>query len=151
MSYLRDRLSLARELLTESGSVFVQIGDDNVHIIRNLMDEVFGYGNIVAQISFRKKLMPLGGKTLEGMADYLIWYAKDKTRVKYNQLYMATEPDPKGRWTGVLQGTGEFRRLTADERKDFSRIPSDSKIFGTVSQWAPSFSEGNVVCLRVPG
>ena len=151
LSYLRDRLLLARELLTESGSVFVQIGDDNVHIIRNLMDEIFGYRNVVAQISFRKKLMPLGGKTLEGMADYLIWYAKDKTKVKYNQLYVPTEPDAKGRWTGVLQGTGEFRRLTADERKNFSRIPGDSKIFGTVSQWAPSFSEANVYAFDFQG
>ena len=71
LSYLRDRLLLARELLTESGSCFVQIGDENVHIIRNLMDEVFGCENIVAQVSFRKKLMPLGGKTLEGMAGLL--------------------------------------------------------------------------------
>ena len=144
LSYLRDRLLLAREMLTESGSCFVQIGDENVHIIRNLMDEVFGHENVVAQISFRKKLMPLGGKTLEGMSDYLVWYAKDKTKLRYNQLFIETEPDPRGRWTGVLQSTGEFRRLTSDERKDFSRIPSDCKIFGTVSQWAPSFSEVNV-------
>ena len=151
LSYLRDRLLLARELLTESGSCFVQIGDDNVHIIRNLMDEVFGFKNVVAQISFRKKLMPLGGKTLEGMSDYLVWYAKDKTKLKYNQLFIETEPDPRGRWTGVLQSTGEFRRLTSDERKDFSRIPSDCKIFGTVSQWAPSFSEANVYPFEFQG
>ena len=151
LSYLRDRLLLARDLLTESGSCFVQIGDENVHIIRNLMDEVFGYENIVAQVSFRKKLMPLGGKTLEGMADYLVWYAKDKTKVKYNQLYIGTEPDPRGRWTGILQGSGEFRRLTPDERKNFSLIPPDSKIFGTVSQWAPSFSDANVYAFEFQG
>ena len=151
LSYLRDRLLLARELLTESGSCFVQIGDENVHIIRNLMDEVFGYENVVAQVSFRKKLMPLGGKTLEGMADYLVWYAKDKTKVKYNQLYIGTELDPRGRWTGVLQGSGEFRRLTPDERKNFSRIPAACKIFGTVSQWAPSFSEANVYAFEFQG
>ena len=151
LSYLRDRLLLARELLTESGSCFVQIGDENVHVIRNMMDEVFGYENVVAQISFRKKLMPLGGKTLEGMADYLVWYAKDKTKVKYNQLFIGTQPDPRGRWTGVLQDTGEFRRLTPDEKKDFSRIPTDCKIFGTVSQWAPSFSETNVFPFEFQG
>ncbi|MYA51011.1 MAG: site-specific DNA-methyltransferase [Chloroflexi bacterium] len=151
LSYLRDRLLLARELLTESGSCFVQIGDENVHIIRSLMDEVFGYENSIAQVSFRKKLMPLGSKTLEGMADYLVWYAKDKSKVKYNQLYIGTEPDPRGRWTGVLQGSGEFRRLTPDERKNFSRIPADCKIFGTVSQWAPSFSESNVYAFEFHG
>ena len=144
LAYLRDRLLLARELLHESGSCFVQIGDDNVHLIRNLMDEIFGSKNIVAQISFRKKLMPLGGKTLESMSNYLVWYAKDKTKVKYRQLFIRTEPDSRGRWTGVLQSTGEFRRLTSDERKNFGLIPTDSKIFGTVSQWAPSFSEANV-------
>ena len=151
LTYIRDRLLLARELLTASGSCFVQIGDENVHIIRNLMDEVFGHENVVAQISFRKKLMPLGGKTLEGMADYLVWYAKDKSKVKYNQLFIGTEPDPKGRWTGVLQSTGEFRRLTSEERKNFSRIPTDCKIFGTVSQWAPSFSEANVYPFEFQG
>lgn len=151
LSYIRDRLLLTRELLTASGSCFVQIGDKNVHIIRNLMDEVFGPENIVAQISFRKKLMPLGGKTLEGMADYLVWYAKDKTKLKYNQLFIGTQPDPKGRWTGVMQGTGELRRLTPAEKKNFSRIPTDCKIFGTVSQWAPSFSEANVYPFEFEG
>ena len=151
LSYLRDRLLLARELMADSGSVFVQIGDENVHIIRNIMDEVFGNENMVAQIAFRKKLMPLGGKTLEGMSDYLVWYAKDKTKVKYNQLYIGTAPDPRGRWTGVLQGSGEFRRLTPDERKNFGQIPTDCKIFGTVSQWAPSFSQANVYSFEFEG
>ena len=115
------------------------------------MDEVFGKTNIVAQISFRKKLMPLGGKTLEGMADYLIWFAKDKGNVKYNQLFIETSPDPKGRWTGVQESTGDLRRLTAEEKRDFSRIPSDCKIFGTVSQWAPSYSEANVYSFDFQG
>jgi adenine-specific DNA-methyltransferase len=64
LTYLRDRLLLARELLTESGSVFVQISDENVHLVRNIMDEVFGVGNFVSLITFRKKTMPLGAKTL---------------------------------------------------------------------------------------
>src|SRR5664279_2997153 len=76
LTYLRDRLTVARDLLTESGSIFMQIGEENVHLIRALLDEVFQPENFVAQISFRKKLMPLGGKTLEGMADYIIWYSK---------------------------------------------------------------------------
>ena len=151
LSYLRDRLLLARELLAESGSVFVQIGDENVHLIRNLADEVFGYENVVAQLSFRKKLMPLGGKTLEGMSDYLLWYAKDKNKIKYRQLYISTEPDPRGRWTGVLQPTGELRRLTPEERRDFGLIPKNCRIFGTVSQWAPSYSEANVYPFEFQG
>ena len=87
LTYLRDRFLLAKELLTESGSLFVQISDENVHLVRNLLDEIFGPSNFVRLISFRKKSMPLGGKVLEEMNDYLVWYAKDQTKIKYRQLY----------------------------------------------------------------
>ncbi|MYI04063.1 MAG: site-specific DNA-methyltransferase, partial [Chloroflexi bacterium] len=151
LAYLRDRLLLGREMLTDSGSVFVQINEEKVHLVRNVMDEIFDRDNFIAQISFRKKLMPLGGKTLESMGDYLVWYAKDKSKVKYNQLYVETEPDTRGRWTGVLQENGEFRRLTPEERNDLSLIPSDCRLFGTVSQWAPSFSRANVYPFEFEG
>ena len=151
LAYLRDRLTAARELLTESGSVFVQIGDENVHLVRSVMDEVFGSENFISQITFRKKLMPLGAKTLEGMADYLLWFAKSKEHVKYKQLYKPTIPDPKGRWTGVQEPDGAMRRLTPEERKDFRLIPTDARIFGTVSQWAPSFAEANVFKFEYEG
>jgi adenine-specific DNA-methyltransferase len=108
------------------------------------LDEVFTSDNFVAQISFRKKLMPLGAKTLEGMADYLLWYARKLSNVKYRQLYIATHPDPSGRWTGIQDAHGQLRRLTKEERTDFSKIMGADRIFGTVSQWAPSFSETSV-------
>ena len=151
LTYLRDRLTVARDLLTESGSIFLQIGNENVHRVRALMDEVFGEKNFVAQISFRKKLMPLGAKTLEGMADYIVWYAKKKEIVKYRQCYLPTEPDPRGRWTGVQEADGQLRRLSKDERSDFAHIPASSRIFGTVSQWAPSFSESGVYTFPFQG
>ena len=151
LTYLRDRLTVARDLLTESGSIFLQIGNENVHRVRALMDEVFGEKNFVAQISFRKKLMPLGAKTLEGMADYIVWYAKKKEIVKYRQCYLPTEPDPRGRWTGVQEVDGQLRRLSKDERSDFAHIPASSRIFGTVSQWAPSFSESGVYTFPFQG
>ncbi|MHB8927996.1 MAG: site-specific DNA-methyltransferase [Bacillota bacterium] len=144
LAYLRDRMTVVRDLLARSGSVFVQIGEENVHLIRSMMDEVFGGENFVAQISFRKKLMPLGAKTLEGMADYLLWYARSLPEIKYRQLYVATEPDPAGRWTGVQESATYLRRLGTEEKRDFSQIPDDARIFGTVSQWAPSFSENGV-------
>ena len=144
LTYLRDRLTVARDLLTDSGSVFLQIGDENVHRLRAVMDEVFGEDNFLGQISFRKKLMPLGAKTLENMADFLLWYAKDSEVVKYRQLYLKTEPDPSGRWTGVKAENEQLRRLTPSERRDFSSIPKGHVIFGTVSQWAPSFSPTSV-------
>lgn len=151
LAYLRDRFLLAHQLLNDTGSLFVQISDENVHLVRNLMDEIFGVGNFISQIAFRKKLMPLGAKTLETMNDYLVWYAKDKDQVRYHQLYRATQPDSKGRWTGVKLKNGEIRRLNPDERKDFSLIPNTAQIFGTVSQWAPSFSEANVYDFKFEG
>jgi len=144
LTYLRDRLTVARDLLTESGSIFVQIGDENVHRIRAVMDEIFGEDNFVAQISFRKKLMPLGAKTLEGMADYIIWYAKSLSKIKYRQAYVATVPDPTGRWTGIQDADGNLRRLNKEDRMDFTKMANGTAIFGTVSQWAPSFSESSV-------
>jgi adenine-specific DNA-methyltransferase len=143
LAYLRDRLVVARTLLTETGSAFVQIGDENVHLVRCVLDEVFGSENFISQITFRKKLMPLGAKTIESMADFILWYAKDKEHVKYRQLYRRTEPEPSGRWTGVEEN-GRLRRFHENERADFSQIPAGARIFGTVSQWAPSFSAANV-------
>ena len=76
LAYLRDRLVVARELLTETGSVFVQIGDENVHLVRCVMDEVFGSENFVSLITFRKTAR-LGENYLARASDYLLWYAKD--------------------------------------------------------------------------
>ena len=76
LSYLRDRLLLARELLADSGSIFVQISAENVHHVRELCDEIFGKENFVQLISFRKKNMTLRGNLLEGICDFLVWYSK---------------------------------------------------------------------------
>jgi adenine-specific DNA-methyltransferase len=84
LTYLRDRLTVARDLLTESGSIFVQIGDENVHRVRALMDEVFGEQNCVSEIVFQKT----GGQTSEHLSsiqDYILWYAKDADQLKYRQ------------------------------------------------------------------
>ena len=85
LTYLRDRLTVARELLTESGSIFVQIGDENVHLVRALMDEVFGGMNFIANISF-KSTSPLGVKLLPKAYDYILWYAKKKDSVKFRKI-----------------------------------------------------------------
>ena len=85
LTYLRDRLIVAKDLLSESGSVFVQIGDENSHRVRAVMDEVFGEENFVSEIVFRKT----GGQRttlLAGVADYIFWYAKAKDTVKYRKL-----------------------------------------------------------------
>jgi adenine-specific DNA-methyltransferase len=151
LAYMRDRLIIARDLLTETGSIFVQIGDENVHLVRCLMDEVFGADNFLSQITFRKKLMPLGAKTMESMADYLLWYGKDKAHVKYRQLYIEKPPDPASRWTGVELDDGSKRLLTPEERDNPSLIPSGSRIFATVPQIAPSYSDKSVYPFEFEG
>jgi adenine-specific DNA-methyltransferase len=151
LSYLRDRLMLTRELLTESGSVFIQIGDENVHLVRNLLDEIFGDENFISQITFRKKLMPLGAKTLENMSDYLVWYAKNKDTVKYHQLYYPTVPNPKARWTGVQLEDRSRRVISASERKNLNNLPKGATVFTTVPQIAPSYSEASVYDFKFEG
>ena len=91
LTYMRDRLLLARELLTPSGSIFVQISDENLHHVRELMDEVFGEENFVSVISFAKT-SSASGLLLSTVTDFLLWYAKDISRVKYNQMYLDKEP-----------------------------------------------------------
>ncbi len=86
LAYLRDRLVVARDLLTETGSVFVQIGDENVHLVRNVMDEVFGSENFVSQISFKKTVYQ-DTDYLANIFDYIVWFAKDKEHAKVRQLF----------------------------------------------------------------
>ena len=86
LAYLRERLIAARELLTESGSCFVQINDSNVHLIRNVMDEVFGSGNFVGQIPF-VTTSGFASRHIDSVADYIVWYGKDSDVLKYRQLY----------------------------------------------------------------
>ena len=86
LTYLRDRLAISRELLAETGSVFVQIGPDNMHRVRVLLDEIFGAANVCAIITVTKTSQ-VTSKLIPEVADFLLWYAKDKARVKYFQLF----------------------------------------------------------------
>lgn len=90
LTYLRDRLLLVRELLTESGSVFVQISDENVHHVRELMDEVFGAGNFIAVVAYRV-FGVRAGRFLDNVTDNVIWYGKDREKAKYRQLFLPQE------------------------------------------------------------
>ena len=95
LTYMRDRLMLARELLSPSGSMFVQISDENLHHVREVMDEVFKGENFAGLIAFAKTT-GFSGKTLSSVADYILWYAKDLERVKYRQLYRMKEAGDEG-------------------------------------------------------
>jgi len=108
MSYLRDRLVLARDLLTDSGSIFVQIGDQNVHRVRALMDEIFGQDNFVSEIVLKTTSgagSPTGGtNTLAAVHDFIVWYAKSKEQIKYRQLYFEKSD---------MQTAGLYRRVVS--------------------------------------
>ena len=130
LSYLQERLYLCRELLTETGSIFFQIGEDNVHLVRTLMDEVFGKAACVTQIVVRKTT----GATSEHLppvCDFILWYARDIERVKYQQLYLAKDAGGEGaaHYSYVELPGGERRGLTTQERDDLSTLPEGSRLF----------------------
>ncbi len=131
LTYLRDRLILCRELLHESGSIFVQISDENLHRVRLLMDEVFGAGNFVAQIVFAKTTSATS-KTISSVYDTLLWYAKDREQVKYRQLYrqkvLGEEGTTQYVWIESSDGSVE-RRMTTEEVANPEQIESGWKIF----------------------
>lgn len=117
LTHLRDRLLLARELLTDSGSVFVQISDENLHLVRNLMDEVFGPTNFLSLISFQKT----GGFVQTGVVrtvDYVVWYAKDAAQAKIRQLYMQRRAGDTAleRYNLVEMPDGTLRGIYKEER-----------------------------------
>ena len=119
LTYLRDRLLVARELLTSSGSVFVQISDENVHHVRELMDEVFGAENFCSLITFRKTAgasSPTSYVDVVGtVSDYVLWYARDRDRVKYHQLYRRKELAEAAMYQTIELPSGERRRRAREE------------------------------------
>lgn len=138
LAYLRDRLVVARELLTESGSVFVQIGDENVHLVRCLLDEVFGAENFVAQVSFQKT----GGiesKYLSSTVDYVLWSGKNKAVLKYKPLYLERKIGDTSldRYDMLLSADNVTRRLTKDEMNT-GVLPPGARRY----QLAPLYSDG---------
>jgi len=144
LTYLRDRLLVARELLTESGSCFVQINSENSHLIASLMDEVFGSGNFIANIVFRKKSLPLGASYLETMHDHIIFYAKNKESLKYRHLYSYTDPaNATQHWRFAHFPDGKIEKIDSSQLMS-SLHPSGTKYFRLFSLIAPSFSPNNV-------
>ncbi len=130
LSYLRDRLVVARELMTESGSIFVQIGDENVHLVRSLLDEIFGNENFISLITYAKtsSATPV---MLSGVSDYIIWYSKNKTVTKYHPLYMQKLQglDGASKYDQLEEASGIRRALTRDEKQGIISIPQDVYIY----------------------
>lgn len=152
LTYLRDRLRVARDLLTPSGSIFVQISDENLHRVRALLDDTFGVSNFCSVITLKKT----GAQTSEllpRVADYLLWYARDAKMVKYNQLFR-----PKRVGEGVGSGerydrvefpaNGHRRGLRARERKDVESVPKGGRVWQMTSLRSAGFRENTTVKYR---
>lgn len=122
LTYLRDRLMVARDLLTESGSIFVQIGDENVHRVRAVMDEVFGERNFVADVVFRKT-SGQASNFLPGIYDHIVWYCTNKERAKYRSLFSLLGEGVSDESYNCVEGEGgDWRRLKKGEMPDSAAL-----------------------------
>ena len=131
LTYLRDRLTVARDLLTESGSLFFQIGDENVHRVRALMDEIFGDENFINQINCRTNSGTTRGDSLKRTNDYLLWYAKNSETKKFRRLLLERDVET-GMYSQLLFDDQSVRTMTRDEKKRPSFIPDDATPFTTL-------------------
>ncbi len=129
LTYLRDRLTVARDLLTDSGSIFVQIGDENVHRVRAVLDEVFGDDNFVSIIQVQKTGSQ-AGNLLANTVDFIVWYAKSKENVKYRQIYneRVTGHVSSDRYDQIELDVGIERRLKREELDRSVPLP-EGKVF----------------------
>jgi len=132
LAYLRDRLLLARDLLNDSGSLFVQISDENLHHVREIMDEIFGESNFCSLITFSKTSGYGDNTSLSSVSDYLLWYAKDNDKLKYRQLYMAKEAGSEiAREYKYIESPDALvrRPMTEEEVSNLKSIPVGWRIF----------------------
>ncbi len=139
LTYLRDRLLVARDLLARSGSVFVQIGDENFHHVRETLDDVFGAENFCAVIAFQTTT-GLGSSLLVGTFDFVLWYARDRNDVHYEQVYVprTVQDDQNLRWVELSDGVR--RRMTDDEAVHPDALPLGARPFrpNPLTSQAPS-------------
>jgi adenine-specific DNA-methyltransferase len=168
LAYLRDRLVVARELLTETGSCFIQIGDENVHLVRNIMDEVFGSDNFVSLISFATTT-GFESQFLARAGDRILWYGKTREVTKYRSLFVEADRNAGAsgyRW--IIQPDGTSRSLSAEELRREKELPANGRVYaadnilsqgpssddqtfeykgkkyspGANSHWKPNFPDG---------
>lgn len=131
LAYIKQRLIVAKELLkdgadgTGSGSVFVQISDENMHRVRILLDEIFGPENFFAQVNYRT-MTALGSSGMSNVYDYILWYARDKTKLKYRPIYEQTDIKDDTEYSYIAGSGGSAQKLTKDEKL---RIPDQRVIF----------------------
>ena len=143
LTYIKDRLLLGKKLLHESGSIFVQISDENVHLVRNVLDEIFGVQNFVSLVSFTTT-SGIPSKTLSRAGDYLLWYAKDKDKIKYRQLFSDKSLNGESSHYNLVRlEDGTVRRLTKEEMQNISLLPKGSRLATSQSLTSQGESKSN--------
>ncbi|MDQ3727985.1 MAG: site-specific DNA-methyltransferase, partial [Actinomycetota bacterium] len=151
LSYLRSRLVAARELLCDDGSIFVQIGPDNMHLARVLLDEVFGPENACTVITVAKTSQ-VTSRLLPEIQDFLLWYAKDKDRVKYFQLFEQRAPEAEAGYSNVETPEGERRKMTAEEQmKPRGLLAAGCRLFSLGDATSQGYSETKTVPFEFQG
>jgi adenine-specific DNA-methyltransferase len=136
LGYLRDRLLVAKEVLHNSGSIFVQISEENVHHVRELMDEIFGSQNYVNIVQFMKTA-GLRSDFLSTVNDFILWYAKDRSTAKFRRLYFQKEVggEASSQYTWVELASGKCRAMTREELDNLSLLPTGARIFSHQSAY----------------
>jgi adenine-specific DNA-methyltransferase len=152
LTYLRDRLVLARNLLTDVGSIFVQISDENVHHVRELLDETFGTDNFISLIPV-VKTAGLGASGLASVCDYLLWYAKNRAELKYRQLFTTRGLGDPGSetyvWLELLDGS--HRRMTPAEIANPRSIPKGARAYALDNMTSGAFRQNTTIDYKFEG
>ena len=120
LTYLRDRLLLAQDLLTTEGSIFIQIGDQNYHHVRELLDEVFGPSNAVVTLILKKKGAT---STTKSVNDFILWYCKDRSRLKPNIIYQnRNKPEGDSKFNTLIGPQGDHKRVTELDEEEIDEF-----------------------------
>jgi len=154
LTYLRDRITVSRELLADSGVIYVQIGPDRMHLVRTILDEVFGAEQHLATITVQKTSQ-VTSSLLPEVTDFILWYAKDREafQPKYRQLYENRTEDlaGKGPYHYVEYSDGRRENMTADQRKDLTLLPPGSRVFRYGDATSQGYSPGKTVDFEFGG
>lgn len=129
LTYLRDRLILSKDLLTQSGSCFVQISVENLHFVKSLMEEIFGKENFVSVISYATT-SGFNSETLARSGDYLVWFAKDRENLKYRPIFVDKDTSSESsHYKWVMFPDGTYRGVTSEEQDGTKKLPKDAKLY----------------------
>lgn len=151
LGYLRDRLLIAREMLTDTGSCFVQISAQNCHLVRNLMDEIFGSDNFVSQIVYRTKNMTIESKLLGSVNDFIIWYAKNKDNVKFRKQYSDSIVEGDSHWNMFQLPDGSIHQMTPEQIMNHRLLPKGADPVRLTALYPIGFSAERVFEVEFKG